>query len=177
VTFKERAMSKHDHYINDIAIDPNRLNIIEFEKKAAIEFGKLNRWTYVPHSELDFDLEDISPKRYERAFDYPRKYQFRYLHHLIDHGLYYTCKSNPIAIVAQPYNINVDEARIEFRRDLNLEIYLPPDPLASFWFPGFTFFAVLAAPNMNIKWLPEQDGRYIHRWELRRTEFEKTHAS
>jgi hypothetical protein len=43
-------------------------------------------------------------------------------------------------------------------------VQLPPDPFASFHFPGWTSFEVHAPPGFEVKFLPEQDGRFIGLW-------------
>ena len=43
---------------------------------------------------------------------------------------------------------------------------MPPDPLASFHYPGWTIFVVLTlADAPPVVWLPEQDGRLADLWQ------------
>ena len=69
--------------------------------------------------------------------------------------------------LTQPYDhIVVDEWQ-SWTAARGIELLMPPDPLASFWYPGSTLFIVLAAPGTEVQWLPEQDGRLAHMWQPR----------
>jgi hypothetical protein len=171
-------MSQNENYINDIATSSLYSSRRDLEDEAAIAFGKLNGWTFLPH--YHFNPEDIN-KKYSRRrrLHQPRYSQIDNYYGIIDHGIYYKRKSKPIAIVAQPYNLcdPIEKMTESFNDLYALDVYVPPDPKASFWFPGGTFFVVLAAPNTDVKWLPEQDGRYIHRWPLRDAALEKARSA
>ena len=49
-----------------------------------------------------------------------------------------------------------------------LALHLPPDPLASIHYPGETLFIVITKAGVAVKWLPDQDGRLMDRWQSRR---------
>jgi hypothetical protein len=159
-----------ENYIDYIAIDPNRQDQHKAEDRAATAFATLNGWRLLPHSRT------FSPKCINRKHNH-RNSILSYSNHctsdIVDHGLYFKCGNKCVAIAAQPYDVDIEESREQFRNYYGLELYIPPDPLASFWFPGATFFVIIAAPHSHIQWLPEQDGRYIRRWELWRAEIAK----
>jgi hypothetical protein len=63
-----------------------------------------------------------------------------------------------VAAVAQSYH---DEEPILTREE---GLLMPPDPWASFWYPGWTTFVVITSPDVEVKFLPEQDGRLAGLW-------------
>ena len=84
---------------------------------------------------------------------------------LLDHPAWFRRDRRYAAVVGQPYLSDVDIAETRarlVRRDLVL--HLPPDPLASFHFPGWTLFVVITGPGVEVRWLPEQDGRLKGLW-------------
>lgn len=80
---------------------------------------------------------------------------------IVDHGLFYrdARTRRNVAIVNQPYL-----SRQEFSADKmtaawparGLCCHVPPNPFASFWFPGWTAFIVITRPDVTVRWLPEQ---------------------
>ena len=52
--------------------------------------------------------------------------------------------------------------------ELGLAVHLPPDPLASIHYPGWTYFVVITKAGVTVKWLPDQDGRLAERWAARK---------
>ena len=82
-----------------------------------------------------------------------------------DHPLYFQIGRRNAAIVTQPYRkISEMEAHRPWAAGLGLALHIPPDPLASFWYPGYAIFAVLTAAGTAVQWLPEQDGRLETLW-------------
>jgi hypothetical protein len=84
---------------------------------------------------------------------------------LLDHPAWFRRDRRYAAVVGQPYLSDVDIAETRARlarRDLTL--HLPPDPLASFHYPGWTLFVVVAKPGVEVRFLPEQDGRLKGLW-------------
>ena len=55
----------------------------------------------------------------------------------------------------------------------NLDVYSPPDILASIWNPGGTSFFVIAEKGLDIRWLDEQDGRLAGIWAKEQELMEK----
>jgi hypothetical protein len=49
-----------------------------------------------------------------------------------------------------------------------LVLHVPPDPLASIHNPGSTLFVVVTLAGGAVRWLPEQDGRLVDLWKVRR---------
>ena len=86
-----------------------------------------------------------------------------------DHCLGFRADGKNVAVVTQPYHYDrahydrPDDARAWFA-DRGLAVHIPPDPFASFHFPGETFFIVITKTGAGVKWLPEQDGRGKARW-------------
>ena len=84
---------------------------------------------------------------------------------LLDHDIWFRRGRRYVAAVGQPYLSDVDIAAA--RADLkarDLILHVPPDPLASFHFPGWTLFVVVTQPGAEVRWLPEQDGRLKGVW-------------
>jgi hypothetical protein len=65
------------------------------------------------------------------------------------HSLYFRMPGGGKVVVVQEYCDFVEPRS---------EAVMPPDPFASFWYPGWTTFVVYAH-GFKVKWLPEQDGR------------------
>ena len=84
---------------------------------------------------------------------------------LLDHHIWFRGDRRYVAAVGKPYLADVDIAETRARlapRDLVLHI--PPDPLASFHYPGWTLFTVVTRPGVVVRFLPEQDGRLKGLW-------------
>ncbi len=113
---------------------------------AAQAFADINRWKV---------------SRYpERCMTFP-------LHadrELFDHAIYFIANRRAVAVVGQPYPKSGDDktgARIiaDFHARaarMNLAAHVPPNPFASFHYPGFALFLVLTFPGVDVRWLPEQ---------------------
>jgi hypothetical protein len=52
-------------------------------------------------------------------------------------------------------------------------LHVPPDPLASFHYPGSTLFIVITQLDVAVRWLAEQDGRLTQLWGAYQTEVER----
>lgn len=90
-----------------------------------------------------------------------------------DHHHFYRKNNRCFAIVTEPYITEIDDKVNHLRpqfHQLKLDLFLPPDPMASIWFPGATSFVVIAPLGSIIEWLPEQDGGLTHLWESTPTE-------
>jgi hypothetical protein len=48
--------------------------------------------------------------------------------------------------------------------DRGLALHIPPDPLASLHYPGWTLFVLVTRPGVKVRFLPEQDGRLKSFW-------------
>jgi hypothetical protein len=86
-------------------------------------------------------------------------------HVLLDHAIWFRQGRRYVAAVGQPYLSAVDiadeRARLAAR---GLVLHVPPDPFASFHYPGWTLFIVITLPGAAVRWLPEQDGRLNEFW-------------
>ena len=124
---------------------------------AARAFARLNGWGLKARPLPD--LNHLGLSVYARpAFDWSRHNQD---HELLDHQLWFMAARRIIAAVGQPYDWEDDEIE-EWRADLagrGLVLHIPPDPLASIHYPGRTLFLVVTRPGVEVRWLPEQDGR------------------
>lgn len=73
-----------------------------------------------------------------------------------DHSTRFVHQGAPAAIVTEPYDDPRDVLE-SFVRPLGLVVHQPPNPYASFWYPGQTMFLVITKPSFGeVKWLPEQ---------------------
>jgi hypothetical protein len=123
-------------------------------KKAAIEaFASINGW-------IAGDSY-CHPAMLGKRNRMPREYGS--IPSFYDH--YFGCRKDGknIAIVTQPYQFSDAERSMAINR--GLELHLPPDPMASIYYPGRTFFIVVTRPGVTVEWLPEQDGRMMGKWK------------
>ena len=152
-----------DHLIQDIddarrattRRDGNRsLAISRYEdaqRAAAEAFGKLNGWGL--SNQHSYSLEHLvraramSPRR--EGYDFP----------LLDHDYWCRLDRRYVAVIGQPYSLSDIVAQRENLTKRGLVLHLPPDPFASFRYPGWTLFLVVTMPGVPVRWLPEQDGR------------------
>lgn len=74
-----------------------------------------------------------------------------------DHDHYFRRDRRAMAVVTQPYvTRDVDALRV-YAAEKGLVMHMPPSPLASFWYPGATYFIVLTAPSFGrVRWIPAQ---------------------
>jgi hypothetical protein len=127
--------------------------------QAAVDaFAKLNGWQ--PSEVASYGLSLLGRGR--------MSWRIRADNHdcdLLDHCLWFREERSYVAAVGQPYLSAVDiadeRAKLTAR---DLVLHLPPDPLASFHYPGWTLFVVVTRPGAEVKWLPEQDGRLKGLW-------------
>jgi hypothetical protein len=79
---------------------------------------------------------------------------------LLDHCVWFRRQRRYVAVIGQPCLSAADlaEERASLARR-GLVMHVPPDPLASFHYPGWTLFLVVTLPGVAVRWLPEQDGR------------------
>jgi hypothetical protein len=84
---------------------------------------------------------------------------------LLDHCIWFREGRRYVAVVGQPYLSAVDIAEARARlAERDLVLHVPPDPLASFHYPGWTLFVVVTKPGVEVRFLPEQDGRLKGLW-------------
>jgi hypothetical protein len=84
---------------------------------------------------------------------------------LLDHHIWFRRGRRYVAVVGQPYLSDVDVAAARANlRTRNFVLHVPPDPLASFHYPGWTLFLVAALPGVEVRFLLEQDGRLKGLW-------------
>lgn len=74
-----------------------------------------------------------------------------------DHLAHFKRGRVPIAVLTQPYNTpDVDRLKL-YAAANGLAVHMPPNPFASFWFPGWTYCVLLTAPDFGpVTWLEEQ---------------------
>jgi hypothetical protein len=119
------------------------------EKKwlAIAAFAEINGWEPTEH---DFAPEQIGHRNsHWRSLD----------HQVFDHCLFFRtkegAKSKNAAIITQPYNADAQGAAQHIAQELGLALHIPPNPQASIYWPGVTFFLAFTAPDIQIRWLPE----------------------
>jgi hypothetical protein len=125
---------------------------------AMAAFGELNGWR--PSEVASYGLSLLGRDRMSGQIradnhDFP----------LLDHCLWFRCDRRYVAAIGQPYLSAVDIAEARARlADCGRVLHIPPDPLASFHYPGWTLFVVVTKPGVEVKRLPEQDGRLKGLW-------------
>jgi hypothetical protein len=133
------------------------LEITPIQDAVARRFAELNGWKL---SRREFVPELIGTRRYGTY-----GVEWGVGNDLADHCLYFRADKTNTAILTQPYLKVAEIERFRAWTDhLGLALHLPPDPYASFWFPGYATFVVLTVAGGEVRWLPEQDGRLAALW-------------
>ncbi len=76
----------------------------------------------------------------------------------MDHCRWFWQEHRPALIVCEPYGADVLDAMRAHVARFGLELHHPPNPFASFHYPGRAVFAVIAPAGREVKWLEEQVG-------------------
>ena len=114
-------------------------------RSAINEFAVLNGWKAVS-SDKGFPPEKIGRRGNVDFYEKPS---------FFDHVIYFRAAGRNTAIVTQPYH-SCHREIAALAEKLGLAWHVPPNPKASFHYPGHTFFFVLTSPDCVVKWLPEQ---------------------
>jgi hypothetical protein len=79
----------------------------------------------------------------------------------------FTRRARFVAAVGQPYPPAAGDLDLwrTHLADRGLVLHVPPDPLASIHYPGGTIFVVVTKPGVEVRFLPEQDGRLADLWK------------
>jgi hypothetical protein len=148
----DAAHGRHDQH-------GQRCALCEAQKAAAKAFAEINGWRTAP---AFFDLGRLgrgAPTRSHHWADNSRDRQ------LLDHPLWFYFQRRFVAAVGQPYRPAVDLVRWRAHlTERGFTLHVPPDPLASFHYPGSTLFVVVTRPGVRVRFLPEQDGRLKGLW-------------
>jgi hypothetical protein len=126
---------------------------------AMAAFARLNNWQETEQHLYSLDLLGRSAMssslRRRNSYDFP----------LLDHDAWFRRDRRYVAVVGQPYLSAVDLAAQRARlTERGFVLHVPPDPFASFNYPGWCLFLVITIPGVVVNWLPEQDGRLKGRW-------------
>ena len=75
-----------------------------------------------------------------------------------DHSIRFFKGPGTLALVGQPYGTPkmYTECVARYAREHGMRWHAPPMPYASIWLPGSTLFYVVAKPEIEVQWLPEQ---------------------
>jgi hypothetical protein len=126
----------------------------ELQRQAAQEFAALNGWRW---SKRQFPIQTLAVGGTQDGLTYPRLFDLR----LFDHPVFFREIARPYraaAIVGQPYGTKPDEARA-IAAKIGLELHMPPNPTASWWYPGYARFFCFTRPEVAcVRFLPEQIG-------------------
>jgi hypothetical protein len=124
-------------------------------RAATALFAELNGWRVF--KEFGHDLNLLGRVASSRRDNRERQ--------LLDHCVWFRGQRRYVAVVGQPYLSAVDlaEERASLARR-GLVMHVPPDPFASFHYPGWTLFLIVTLPGVAVRWLPEQDGRLKGLW-------------
>jgi hypothetical protein len=126
----------------------------DLRRQAAKEFAALNGWRF---SKQIFSIKTLTRGGTHAAQgEYPGEV---YPLDLLDHAVYFREMPRPyrpVAIVGQPYDHVSVEKGTELARALQLDLYAPPNSVASWWYPGHTRFFCLTRPGVAVRFLPDQ---------------------
>jgi hypothetical protein len=124
------------------------------QEEAANAFGRINGWRNSDRCCGPCDLGRPS-----------RRWWYLHAGGWLDHPLYYKVPRQDgkrgwvnAAIVGQPYDgaMSCAAGHLAVLIRAGYELHVPPEPFASIWNPGATFFLVLTLPGVVVNWLPEQ---------------------
>jgi hypothetical protein len=157
VTTKATTGSTLLHDIAE-AIETKQADERPLYRRAARLFAHINGWRWDP----GFRFMPESLGKYGNDHNYQRPYW-------CDHALYFQGQAEGkrgwvnIAIAGQPYagaESNVRPELDDLRRR-GFCIHTPPGgERASLYFPGQTLFVVVTLAGVEVRWLPEQQGRH-----------------
>lgn len=132
----------------------------ELAGEAIKAFAKINGWRRAPDF---FNLDKLGRGAPTRNNHWDDNYRDR---QLLDHPIWFYKDRRFVAAVGQPYPGaagDLDRWRSHLARR-GLVLHVPPDPFASIHYPGGTLFVVVTKPGVEVRFLPEQDGRLADRW-------------
>lgn len=139
--------------------------ISQAKAEAEEAFAALNGWKADGHSYFHPDAigrRNRKPLYSEHELGLPDDSR------LFDHCINFRADGRNAAVLAQPYgHVDLDACQ-RWAARLGLAVHLPPDPLASIHYPGWTYFVVITKAGVTVKWLPDQDGRLAERWAARK---------
>ena len=122
-------------------------NVQSMTLKAIEAFGAINGWHTGPDVRA-FGVQDIG-KRCSSAGALFSTAMF-------DHCVWYRANGKCAAIVAQPYQHAQDDYARALAAEHGVAVHIPPQPLASFHYPGWAKIFVFTSPAHQIVWLEEQ---------------------
>jgi hypothetical protein len=129
----------------------------ELQEQAAREFATLNSWRF---TERMFDIKTLVRGGAHTAWERDEIPGRLDPHDLLDHPIYFREISRPyrpVAIVGQPYDTATSvEKGIELAHLRGLELHVPPNSVASWWYPGHTRFFCQTRPGVEVRFLPDQ---------------------
>jgi hypothetical protein len=140
--------------------------IVQAERALAGEaikaFAKLNGWRRAPEF---YDLDRLGRGAATRTDHWNDDgYRDRAI---LDHPIWFYSARRFVAAVGQPYPPAAGDLDLwrTHLADRGLVLHVPPDPLASIHYPGGTIFVVVTKPGVEVRFLPEQDGRLADLWK------------
>ena len=123
----------------------------ELRGQAAEEFAALNGWRCTSHYFFARTLARGGTHE-GRDDDGCGPYGTGNSYILFDHPLFFRERARPyraVAIVGQPYNTSIDEARAA-AAEIGLALHVPSNINASWWYPGWTRFFCFTRPEITL---------------------------
>lgn len=118
-------------------------------------FSLMDHWATlngIRRSERSFTLEALA-----RGMSHGGRWGGAYQFPGCDDPMYFRRGRVTAAVVVRPYPDKDFEDLKVYAAANGLAAHVPPNPKASFWFPGFGHLVVLTAPKFGaVKWLPDQ---------------------
>lgn len=130
--------------------------ISEASDRALAAFAKLNGWR---RTGTWFSLRSMIPNSRKDPFD--EVYGSDPGEECIDHTIRFLERRRPVGFISQPYITGTSESQhiesaLRLAERYGLAVHVPPDPLASFYYPGRCMVLGFTAPGRAVRWLPEQ---------------------
>jgi hypothetical protein len=82
----------------------------------------------------------------------------------LDHPHWFWAAHRPATMTVEPYHADALPALRAHAARFGLAVHAPPNPFASFHYPGRTVLAVLTRPGLALRWLGDQltyEGREV----------------
>jgi len=82
----------------------------------------------------------------------------------LDHPHWFWAAHRPAMMTVEPYHADTLGALRSYAAGFGLAVHTPPNPFASFHYPGRTILAALTRPGRAVRWLADQltyDGREV----------------
>lgn len=141
-----RLERKHFHRLNNADDRGEHDNL-------AKELGHLNGMEV---TECDFPLSKLLPPPATKSGRRPAWGEYGKWPGF-DHVVFFRRGRKRVAALSQPYDAPDVERLRAYAAEKGLLLHTPPNPFASFWYPGWTYCLLITGPDFGeVQWLSDQ---------------------